>query len=178
MKMDQILENIETRRSVRKYTEKTVRKEDIDQIIEAGIYAPSGMGRQSSIVIAVTDPVLRNELSKMNAKAGNMPEGTDPFYGAPAVLVVLADKSCPTYIYDGSLTMGNMMLMAHELGLGSCWIHRAKEEFESSEGKEILKKLGIHGDYEGIGHCILGYADGEEPEAKERKQGRIFTASI
>ena len=88
----------------------------------------------------------------------------DPFYGAPVVLVVLADKSRPTYLYDGSLVMGNLMLAAHSLGLGSCWIHRAKETFEREEGKAILKELGIEGDYEGIGNCVIGYA--KEP-AKE-----------
>lgn len=99
---------------------------------------------------------------------------TDPFYGAPVVLIVLADKTRPTYLYDGSLVMGNLMLAAHDEGIGSCWIHRAKEEFESPEGKEILKSLGIEGDYEGIGHCILGYADGEEPQAAPRKDNYVY----
>ena len=100
----------------------------------------------------------------------------DPFYGAPVVLVVLADKAVGTYLYDGSLTMENMMLAAHDLGLGACWIHRAKEEFASEEGKAILKELGVEGDYEGIGNCILGYADGELPAAKPRKEGYIVWA--
>lgn len=108
----------------------------------------------------------------MNADV--MGANTDPFYGAPAVLVVLADKNRPTAVYDGSLVMGNLMLAAHALGIGSCWIHRAKEEFESEDGKEILKSLGIDGEYVGIGHCILGYADGEPKPAAERKPGRVY----
>ena len=100
---------------------------------------------------------------------------SDPFYGAPAVLIVLAAKSAPTYLYDGSLVMGNLMLAAHSLGIGSCWIHRAKEEFDGPVGKELLKELGIEGDYEGIGHCVLGYVNGESPESKARKDNRVYS---
>ena len=103
-----------------------------------------------------------------------MGKDIDPFYGAPVVLIVLADKNAPTHIYDGSLVMGNLMLAAHELGVGSCWIHRAKEEFERPEGLEILKSLGIEGEYEGIGHCVLGYVDGEYPKAAPRKSNWIY----
>ena len=117
---------------------------------------------------------LRDKLSKMNAKIMGMDEKFDPFYGAPVVLVVLADKTVSTHVYDGSLVMGNLMLAAHALGLGSCWIHRAREEFESEEGKAILKELGIEGEYEGIGHCVIGYADGEEPQAKPRKENWVY----
>ena len=108
----------------------------------------------------------------MNAKI--MGVNSDPFYGAPVVLIVLADKNRPTYVYDGSLVMGNLMLEAEAQGVGSCWIHRAKEEFESEEGKEILKSLGIEGDYEGIGHCVLGYADGTVPKAAPRKDSYVY----
>ena len=170
--MGDTLNIMKTRTSVKKYKPDMVPKELIDQIIEAGLYAPSGMNGQSPIVVAVTNKELRDKLSKMNAAI--MGANIDPFYGAPVVLVVLADKTRPTYLYDGSLVMENMMLAAHELGLGSCWIHRAKEEFESEEGKEILKSLGIEGEYEGIGHCILGYADGEIPTAASRKENRIY----
>ena len=124
--------------------------------------------------IAVTNKELRDRLSAVNAKIAGMPEGTDPFYGAPVVLIVLGDKSMPTYVYDGSLVMGNMMLAAHSLGLGSRWIHRAKEEFQTEEYKKLLEDLGIQGEYEGIGHCIVGYADGEIPSASERKENRVF----
>ena len=172
--MGDTLNIMKTRTSVKKYKPDMVPKELIDQIIEAGLYAPSGMNGQSPIVVAVTNKELRDKLSKMNAAI--MGANIDPFYGAPVVLVVLADKTRPTYLYDGSLVMENMMLAAHELGLGSCSIHRAKEEFESEEGKEILKSLGIEGEYEGIGHCILGYAEGDVPQVKARKENRVYYA--
>jgi nitroreductase len=170
--MGETLETIKTRRSIRKYKSDAVTEELIQKVLEAGIYAPSGMGKQSAIIVAVTNKEVRDKLSKLNAKV--MGSTNDPFYGAPVVLVVLADKSVPTYIYDGSLVMENLMLAAHEVGLGSCWIHRAKQVFESEEGKEILKSLGIEGDYEGIGHCILGYCDDEEPVAKPRKDNYVY----
>ena len=147
-------------------------QDKLEKIIEAGTYAATGMGKQSPIIIAVTNKELRDKLSAMNAKI--MGTNTDPFYGAPVVLIVLADKSRPTYLYDGSLVMGNLMLEAEAQGVGSCWIHRAKEEFESEEGKEILKSLGIEGDYEGIGHCVLGYADGPAPKAAPRKDSYVY----
>lgn len=173
--MDSIIQDMLTRRSIRKYLPKLPPKAVLDQILEAGTYAATGRGMQSPIMIAVTNQELRDRLSRMNAEimgAGN----ADPFYGAPVVIVVLADKSRPTYIYDGSLVIGNLMLAAHRLGLGSCWIHRAKEEFESEEGKEILKSLGIEGDYEGIGHCVIGYAEGPVPQAVPRKDNYIYYA--
>ena len=155
--MSDVLETIKSRRSIRKYKSDMVPQDKLEKIIEAGTYAATGMGKQSPIIVAVTNKELRDKLSAMNAKI--MGTNTDPFYGAPVVLIVLADKSRPTYLYDGSLVMGNLMLEAEAQGIGSCWIHRAKEEFESEEGKEILKSLGIEGDYEGIGHCVLGFAD-------------------
>lgn len=173
--MDQFMQEMLTRRSVRNYQSKMPPRELLDQVLEAGTYAASGRGSQSPILIAVTNRELRDRLSRMNARIMGAGDA-DPFYGAPVVIVVLADKNRPTYLYDGSLVMGNLMLAAHHLGLGSCWIHRAKEEFESPEGKEILKALGIEGDYEGIGHCILGYADGPEPQAAPRKEGYIHYA--
>jgi nitroreductase len=161
-----------TRKSVKKYKPQPVEKELIDKIIEAGLNAPSGLNKQSPIIIAVTNKEIRNELSRLNA--GDDPFfRADPFYGAPCVLVVLADKSVPTYLYDGSLVMENLMLAAHALGLGACWIHRAKETFNRPQGKEILKKLGIEGEYEGIGNCIVGYAD-IDPEKKPRKENRVY----
>ena len=170
--MNAVLENIRTRRSVRKYKPDMIPQEILDQILEAGTYAATGMGMQSPIILAVTNRKMRDRLSAMNAKV--MGTDSDPFYGAPVVLVVLADKSRGTYLYDGSLVMGNLMLAAHELGIASCWIHRAKEEFETPEGKDILASLGITGDYEGIGHCILGSADGPEPAAKPRKDSYVY----
>ena len=170
--MNDVLETIKSRRSIRKYKSDMVPQEKLEKIIEAGTYAATGMGKQSPIIVAVTNKELRDKLSAMNAKI--MGVNSDPFYGAPVVLIVLADKSRPTYLYDGSLVMGNLMLEAEAQGVGSCWIHRAKEEFESGEGKEILKSLGIEGDYEGIGHCVLGYADGPAPKAAPRKDSYVY----
>ena len=146
----------------------------IDQIIEAGLYAASGRNHQGSIILAVTNKELRDRLSVLNQQIGGFPEGMDPFYGAPAVLVVLANKEAGTYLYDGSLVMGNLMNAAHSIGVDSCWIHRAKETFETAEGKELLKEWGLSEKYVGIGNCILGFAKGEYPKAKERKSDYII----
>ena len=166
------MEDLLTRRSVRSYTDEIPPMEVIEEICKAGTYAPTGMNRQSPIIIAVTNRELRDRLSKLNAAV--MGADNDPFYGAPVVLVVLADKNVHTYVEDGSLVMGNLMNAAHALGLGSCWIHRAKEVFESEEGKQILADLGIEGDYVGIGNCILGYTAGDYPEAKPRKENWVY----
>ncbi len=167
------MENLLTRRSVRQYTAEVPPMEVIEEICKAGTYAPTGMNRQSPIIIAVTNKELRDSLSRMNARVmGN--DSIDPFYGAPVVLVVLADKNVHTCVEDGSLVMGNLMNAAHAKGLGSCWIHRAREVFETEEGKQILKDLGIEGDYVGVGNCILGYTDGEYPEAKPRKENWVY----
>ena len=168
-----VFENLLTRRSVRKYADRQVEEEKLDKVIEAGLYAASGGGKQAPAVLAVTNREIRDELSAMNAAVMGR-EGTDPFYGAPAVLVVLADKAVATEVYDGSLMLGNMMTAAYELGLGTCWIHRAKQVFETERGKEILKEAGLEGDYEGIGNLIIGYPDGELPSPAPRKPGRVF----
>lgn len=170
--MNESIKNMIERRSIRAYKPDMVKKEDIEEIVKAGTYAATGMNLQSPVIIAVTDQETRDKLSAMNAAI--MGTDTDPFYGAPVVLIVLADKSRPTYLYDGSLVMGNMMNAAHSLGLGSCWIHRAKEEFESEDGKELLKKWGVEGDYEGIGHCVIGYVEGDYPETKPRKEDYVY----
>jgi len=172
--MNALLDALKARRSIRKFKPEMPERTDIEQVIEAGLYSANGMGKQSPIIVAVTNKELRDRLSEMNQQIGGWEEGFDPFYGAPVILIVLADKSVPTYLYDGSLVMGNLLNAAYALGLGSIWIHRAKQEFETEEGKALLKSLGIEGDYEGIGHCCLGYIDGEEPEAKERKAGRVY----
>ncbi len=168
------IENLLTRRSIRQFKAEPLPKELIAKIIEAGTYAPTGMNWQSPVILAVTDPALRDRISAWNAKI--IGTDTDPFYGAPVILIVLADKSKPTYIYDGSLVMGNLMNAAHAYGVASCWIHRAKEEFESEEGKALLKEIGIEGDYEGIGHCILGYADCDPQPARPRKDNYVYWA--
>lgn len=175
--MSDVLNKIKTRRSVRKFKPDAVPQELLDQIIEAGLYAASARGSQSAIMIQVTDRKMRDEIVKMNCEIGGWEAGFDPFYGAPAMLIVLAKKEWPLRVYDGSLVMGNLMLAAHELGLGSCWIHRAKEEFETQWGKDLLKSLGITEEYEGIGHCALGFVDGDYPEAPERKENRVFYIS-
>jgi len=172
--MTEILEAIKTRRSCRSFTDQAVTKEQLEQIIEAGLYAASGMGKQSPIFLAVTNKELRDRIAKLNAAV--MGGTSDPFYGAPAVIIVLGNKDAMTYIYDGSLAMGNMMLEAEALGLSTTWIHRAKEVFESDEGKQILKDLGIEGDYEGIGNLIVGYRNGEKQPAAPRKENRVFFA--
>lgn len=162
--MNQTIQDIISRRSVKKYLDKPVPEELVEQIVKAGTYAPTGMNCQSPIIIAVTNKEMRDRLSTINlniVKGFNLTTTSghgDPFYGAPVVLVVLAKKEIGTRIYDGSLVMENMMIAANSLGLGSCWIHRAKETFECEAGKQILQELGIPDEYEGIGNCIVGYA--------------------
>lgn len=172
--MNEIIQAMEERRSIRRFKSEMPAKKELEQIIEAGLYAASGKGRQAVITVAVTNQKVRDRLSAANCRIGGWEEGFDPFYGAPVILIVLADKNWATHVYDGSLVMGNMMLAAHSLGLGSIWIHRAKEEFETGEWQQLLADLGIEGEWEGIGHCAVGYVDGETPEAAERKAGRVF----
>lgn len=167
----QTLENMKTRRSIRKYKSQMVSKDLIAKVMEAGSYAATGMNKQSPIIVAVTKKETRDKIAQVNAKIGGWQEGFDPFYGAPVILIVLADAERATAVNDGSLVLGNMMLAAHELGLGSCWIHRAKEEFKQPEWKEWLKSIGVEGDYIGVGHLALGYVDGEYPEKLARKDG-------
>lgn len=169
--MPTAIEKMLSRRSVRAYQSEMVPDELLEKIVEAGTYAPTGRGMQSPVIIVVKDKATRDALSELNAKF--LGKEMDPFYGAPVVIVVLADRSRPTYLYDGSLVLGNLQLAAHDLGLGSCWIHRAKEVFDSPEGKELLQAWGIEGTYEGIGHCIVGYAAGKSPEAGARKSDYV-----
>ncbi len=166
--------NLLTRRSIRRYKSEMPPREVIEKIAQAGTYAATGMNRQSPIIIAVTNQALRERMSRLNAQVLGI--DSDPFYGAPVVLVVLAERSNPNHVYDGSLVMGNLMLAAHAMGLGSCWINRARQVFDSDEGKEILRQLGIEGDYEGVGNCILGYVDGEVPQAGPRKENYVYFA--
>ena len=170
--MNETMNALLTRRSCRSYKSDPIPQEVLERILEAGTYAPTAMGRQSPIIIAVTNREMRDRLSAMNAAV--MGSQNDPFYGAPVVLVVLADRAIGTHLYDGSLVLGNLMLAAHAEGLGSCWIHRAKEEFESAEGKQILRDLGVEGEYEGIGHCILGYPAAPAAEPKPRKENYVY----
>lgn len=169
--MTQTVKDMIERRSIRAYKEEQVKEEQLQEILEAGKYAASGMGRQPVKMVVIQDKATIAQLSKMNAKI--MGADIDPFYGAPTVIVVLADKSVPTHYADGCLTMGNLMNAAHAVGVDSCWIHRATEEFESEEGKALLAKWGIEGEYEGIGHCILGYRNCDYPQAAARKEDMI-----
>lgn len=170
--MNDIIKNMIERRSIRQYKQEQIKDEDLELILEAGKYAASGMGMQPTIMVVLQDKEVIEKYAKMNAAVMN--RDTDPFYGAPTVVIVLADKSRGTCVEDASLVMGNMMNAAHSLGIGSCWIHRAYQVFESEEGKALLKEWGIEGDYRGVGNCILGYIDGEYPEAKSRKKDFVF----
>ena len=174
--MNEIVRAIHERRSIRRFKPDMPKREDINAVIEAGLYAASGRGGQSPIILAITNKELRDKFSRDNCRIGGWQEGFDPFYGAPVILAVLADKARPTYVYDGSLVIVNMMLAAHSLGLGSIWIHRAKQEFEEEEYRQLLADLGVTGDYEGIGHCAVGYIDGSVPEAAPRREGRVYWA--
>ncbi len=168
--MNETMNSILTRRSVRRYEAKQVPDELLDQVLEAGLYAASGMNTQNTVMVAVRDPETRDKLARMNAAV--MGRDGDPFYGAPCVIVVLVDPERYTCVEDGSLVMGNLMEAAHAVGLGSCWIHRAREMFESEEGKALLRTWGLSGNLRGVGNCILGYA-AEDPQAKPRRDGRI-----
>lgn len=173
--MNEVMNALLKRRSIRKYEDKIVPDDLIQQIVEAGLYAPSSMGRQNAKIVVITNKALRDELSKVNNEIGGWPEGNDPFYGAPVVLLVLAKKGEGKEKYDGSLVMGNLMLAAYSLGLGSCWIHRAKEEMSLPVGQKILKEVGLSADeWEGVGHCILGYPAGDMPQAAARKENRVY----
>ena len=165
--MYEILKN---RRSIRKYKPQQVSDEVLDQILEVGLYTPSGMNTQNTVMVAVRDKETRDQLSRMNAAV--MGSTSDPFYGAPCVIVVLAYPERYTWLEEGALVMGTLMNAAYEAGLGSCWIHRAQQMFDSAEGKELLRKWGLPENLKGVGNCILGYAD-EDPDPKPRLDGRI-----
>ena len=169
--MNETIKTLCSRASCRSFRGEQISISELREVLAAGSHAPSGMNRHSARAVAVQDPDKINLLSQLNASV--MGGSGDPFYGAPTVIVVMADSSVPTYIEDASLAIGNMLNAAYSLGLGSCWIHRAKEEFESEKGKAILKKLGINGEYEGIGHCALGYAD-EEPKEHTIAENRVY----
>lgn len=171
--MENTIDDLMSRRSVRKFKEEKISDDILNKIIEAGTYAPTGRGFQSPKIIVIKNKEVRDKLSKLNASV--MGTSNDPFYGAPIVAVVLADKNVGTYIEDGSLVIGNMLNAANALGVGSCWIHRAKEQFETEEGKELLKQWNIPENYVGIGNCILGYKADETDEApKPRKEDYVM----
>ena len=171
--MNEVLHCLLTRRSVKKYLSQPVEKEKLDAVLEAGTYAACGMGRQAGKIVVLQNPDDIAQLEKMNASILGNP-AAHPFYGAPVVCVVLADPERYTCVEDGALVMGNLMLAAHSLGVASCWIHRAREEFDSPEGKALLKKWGVDERYIGVGHCILGYAANEAPAPKPRKNDYVI----
>lgn len=170
--MKDAMEVLLTRRSIRNFNDKSIPEDVLNKILEAGTYAPTAMGMQKPIIIAITDKKVRDEVSRENARIMGR-EGTDPFYGAPVILLV-AVENYPNAVYDGSCVMDNLLNAAWAMGVGSCWIHRAKEELESDFGKKLLKSLGIVGDYIGVGHAALGYFDGETPLPKPRKENYIY----
>ena len=170
--MKDAMEVLLTRRSIRNFNDKSIPEDVLNKILEAGTYAPTAMGMQKPIIIAITDKKVRDEVLRENAKIMGR-EGTDPFYGAPVILLV-AVENYPNAVYDGSCVMDNLLNAAWAMGVGSCWIHRAKEELESDFGKKLLKSLGIVGDYIGVGHVALGYFDGEPPLPKPRKENYIY----
>ena len=170
--MNETIKTLLERRSVRGYKKDLVPAKILDQILEAGEYAPSGMGMQGTMMVVTQNAELVAKLSQMNADV--MGSGADPFYGAPTVIIVFADSEMGTCVENGSLVMGNLMNAAHALGVDSCWIHRAREVFDSPEGKALKAQWGVPESYVGIGHCVLGYRSGEYPEAKARKAGFVI----
>ena len=170
--MGETLKVLESRRSCRNFKSDMVPEDILEKIIKAGTYAATGMGKQSPIIIAVTNKEMRDKISAKNAEI--MGAAKDPFYNAPVILIVLAKKDVSTHVYDGSLVLGNLMNAAEDLGVASIWIHRAKEEFEDDFGKEILKELGITEEYEGLGHCALGYAAEPAKAAAPRKENYVY----
>ena len=165
---------IKGRRSVRAYKSDDVPSDKLERILEAGTYAPTGRGKQSPQIIAVTDKKYRDKISKLNAAI--MGTDSDPYYGAPVIVLVLADGNANTFVEDGSCVLENLMLAAYAEGLGSVWVHREREIFDSEEGKALLKKWGIEGEWIGIGHCILGYPAAEPKPAAPRKPDYIVRA--
>ncbi|MBQ8075762.1 MAG: nitroreductase [Oscillospiraceae bacterium] len=173
--MNEVIKAMLERRSIRKFKPELPKKEDLEQIIETGLYAASAQGKQATMILAVTNKELRDKISRDNAAIWGKGD-VDPFYGAPVILIVLGKKDWPNRVYDGSLVMGNLMLATHALGLGGIWIHRARQEFETEEYQKLLKDLGVEGEWEGIGHCAVGYIDGDIPAPVERKPNRVFWA--
>lgn len=166
-----VLQNIKTRRSIRKYKAEQVKAEELQAVLEAGTYAPSGRGMQSPILVAVQDEAVMKQIVKMNAAV--LGSDSNPYYGAPTVVLVFAPADRTTWLEDGSCVLDTMMLAAHSIGLASCWIHREREMFAAEEGKALMKQWGIPENYKGVGALALGYADCPLPEAPERKDGRI-----
>lgn len=174
--MNQTINDLKTRRSIRKFKDKQISDEDLNIILETGTYAPTARGAQSPKIIVIQNPETIKELSAWNRSffPVEMPEDMDPFYGAKTLLIVLADSEIPTFVEDGSSVLTVLVNAAHAIGVGSCWIHRARDEFSSKKGKELLRKWGIPETYEGVGHVVLGYPDMETPKPIPRKEDYIL----
>ena len=170
--MNKALDNLLERRSIRSYKPGQISDDELKSVLKAGLAAPSAMNRQPTVLLVVQDKATIQLLSKLNALVMGK-EGIDPFYGAPTVIVVLSDRNIPTHVEDGSLVLGNLMNAANALGLGSCWINRAKEVFEMPEARRILRNAGIGDEYIGVGHCILGYPAADPKPAAPRKPDYI-----
>ncbi|MBO5868240.1 MAG: nitroreductase family protein [Oscillospiraceae bacterium] len=168
--MNETIKTLLDRRSTKSYTDRQVEDAVLDTILEAGLYAPSGMNRQGTVMVAVRDKETRDLLAKLNTEIRGA--DSDMFYGAPCVIVVLADPTHNTWVEDGSLVMGNLLTAAQALGVSACWVHRARETFDLPEGKALLRAWGLPETLRGVGNCILGYAD-KEPQPKPRKENRI-----
>ncbi len=169
--MNPALETLKARCSAKNFTDKQVSDALLDAVLEAGLYAPSGLNNQKAVMVAVREQKTRDLLAQLNAQV--LGASHDPFYGAPCVIVVLSDPERNTWVEDGSLVMGNLMNAATSLGLGSCWIHRAREVFDTPAGKALLRQWGLPETLRGVGNCILGYPAGE-PVKKPRAEGRIL----
>ena len=172
--MNDVIKAMKERRSIRSFKPDMPAEADIEQILEAGLYAPSGMGKQSVITVAVTNKEIRDKLAADNCRIGGWKEGFDPFYGAPVILIVLAKKGSFTCVYDGSLVMGNLRLAVLSIVIGGVCTHGAREILEMGANKKLLADLGVEGEWEGIGHCAVGYVNGDQPEAAPRAKNRRF----
>lgn len=173
--MNETINNLKTRRSIRKFKDKQISDEDLQAILEAGTYAPTALGMQSPKIIVIQNPETIKEFSDWNRSYYpiDVPDDLDPFYGAKTILIVLANGKMPTFVEDGASVITTLVNAAHAVGVGSCWIHRAREEFSSEKGKALLKEWGISEKYEGVGHVALGYPDMDLPKPHPRKEDFI-----
>ncbi len=166
---NEILKAIRERRSIRRYKPDQVTDEELQTVLEAGTWAATGMGKQDPWIVAVQDSAVCDRLRAMNAEV--MGTTSDPYYGAPTIVLVFASRDWGNNVKDGSLVLGNMMLAAHSIGLASCWINREDVMFATEEGKQLLKDWGLPEDVVGIGALALGYAASHPHTVKPRKEG-------
>ena len=173
MKDNSVIKSLMERRSIRFFKPDKIEEELLDTVLEVGTYAASGMNKQSPIIVVIHDEPTKDRIRKMNMQVMGVPK-RERFFGAPTLIIVFADKNVHTHVEDGSLVMGNMMNAAHALGLGTCWVHHAREEFETEDGIALRREWGISDDYVGIAHLVIGYPDCENPEPKPRKEKYIY----